>query len=227
MMLMPKAKGFRYIIYARCSLTSFPEWTMVRNENFRSIAKFIHKNLLCRWGALEIIVMDNALQYIQAAEYLSENFHIHHIEISPYNSRVQGPIERRHYDIQEALIKATDGDIGRWPDIAPSVFWAERVSIQKSTGYSLFYLEHGVEPLLLFDLAEAMYLAPNMDCLMTVEELIARRAILLQKRLEDLHRVREQVLKARWESVRQLERQRNIQSRIIISSQDRWLSSGT
>ena len=205
-MLMPKAKGFRYIIHARCSLTSFPEWTMVRNENFRSIAKFIHENLICRWGGLEIIVTDNAPQYIQAAEYLSEKFHIHHIKISPYNSRAQGTIERRHYDVREALIKATDGDIGRWPDIAPSVFWAEQVSIQKSTGYSPFYLAHGVEPLLPFDLAEATYLAPNMDCLMTTEELIARRAIMLQKRPEDLRRVREQVLKARWESVRQLEK---------------------
>ena len=92
-MLMPEAKGFRYIIHARCSLTSFPKWMMVRNENFRSITKFIHKHLLCQWGALEIIVTDNAPQYIQAAEYLSEKFHIHHIKISPYNSKVQGPIE--------------------------------------------------------------------------------------------------------------------------------------
>jgi integrase-like protein len=40
-MLMPKAKGYRYIIHARCSLTSFPEWTMVKNENFKTISKFI------------------------------------------------------------------------------------------------------------------------------------------------------------------------------------------
>ena len=205
-MLMPKAKGFRYIIHARCSLTSFPEWTMVKNENFKSIAKFIHQNLLCRWGAIEIIVTDNAPQYLQAADYLSDKFHIYHIKITPYNSRAQGPIERRHFDVREALIKATDGDISRWPDIAASVFWAERVTIQKSTGYSPFYLAHGVEPLLPFDLAEATYLAPKMDSLMSTEDLIAQRAIMLQKRPEDLLRVRERVLQARWESVKQLEK---------------------
>ena len=109
-MLMPKAQGYRYIIHARCSLTSYPEWTMVRNKNFRTIAKFIHENLLCRWGAIEIVVTDNAPQYIQAADYLSARFHMYHIKISPYNSRAQGPIERRHYDVREALIKAADGD---------------------------------------------------------------------------------------------------------------------
>ena len=205
-MLMPKARGYRYIIHARCSLTSFPEWTMVKNENFKSITKFLHDNLLCRWGAIEVIISDNAPQYIQAAEYLSDKYHIHHIKISPYNSQAQGPIKRRHYDVREALIKATDGDISKWPDVAPSVFWAERVTIQKSTGYSPFYLAHGVEPLLPFDLAEATYLAPRMESIMTTEELIAQRAIMLQKRPQDLQRVREQVLKSRWEAVRQLEK---------------------
>ena len=62
---------------------------MVKNENFKSIAKFIHENLLCQWGAIEIIITDNAPQYIQAADYLAKIFHIHHIKISPYNSKKQ------------------------------------------------------------------------------------------------------------------------------------------
>lgn len=205
-MLMPKAKGYRYIIHARCSLTAYPEWTMVKNENFKTIAKFIHETLLCRWGAIETIVTDNAPQYVQATEYLSQKYNINYIRISPYNSRAQGVIERRHFDVREALIKAADGDSTRWPDVAPSVFWAERVTIQKATGYSPFYLAHGVEPLLPFDLAEATYLAPKMDLLMTTEDLISQRSKMLQKRPQDLERVRNQVLKARWDSIKQLEK---------------------
>ena len=53
--------------------------------------------------------------------------------------------------------------------------------IQKSTGYSPFYMAHGVEPLLPFDLAEASYLAPKFDGLMTTEDLIAEQAKMLQK----------------------------------------------
>ena len=70
-MLMPRARGYRYIVHARCSLTSYPEWTMLKKENFKNIAKFIHDTLLCQWGAIEVIVTDNALQYIQAAEFLA------------------------------------------------------------------------------------------------------------------------------------------------------------
>jgi len=205
-MLMPKAQGYRYIIHARCSLISYPEWTKARNDNFKTIANFIHEKILCRWGAVEIIVTDNAPQYIQAVEYLAEKYHIHHIKISPYNSRAQGPIERRHFDVREALIKAADGDESKWPNVAPSVFWAETVTIQKSCGYCPFYLAHGVEPLFPFDLAEATYLAPDLDKIVSTEDLIANRAKMLMKRPKDLEHVKQQILKARWESVRQLEK---------------------
>ena len=213
-MLMPKAKGYQYIIHACCSLSSgsFPEWATLRNENFKAIAKFIFEVLLCRWGAMELIVFDNAPQYIQAIEYLAEKYNICHIRISLYNLRAQGPIERKHYDVRESLIKAAEGDESKWPEVAPSVFWAERVSIQKSTGYSPFSVMHGVEPLLPFNLAKAIYLSPKIDHEMSTEDLIAQRAIMLQKRPQNLDHVRKMVLKARWNSVKQLEK--SMKSRI-------------
>ena len=78
--------------------------------------------------------------------------------------------------------------------------------MQKSTGYSLYYLAHGVKPLLPFDLAKGTYLAPDLDGIMSMEELITLRAKMLLKHPQDLARVCKKVLKACWESVKQLER---------------------
>ena len=178
---------------------------MTRNENTDAISKFLYQ-IICRWGAIETIVTDNAPQYIQAAAILVEKYHVHHIKISPYNSKAAGPIERRHYDVRESIIKAADGDENKWPSVTPSVFWAERVTIQKATGYSPYFMAHGVEPLLPFDLAEATYLAPALDGIVSTEVLIAERAKMLMKRPKDLQRVRELVLKSRWQAVRQLEK---------------------
>lgn len=85
------------------------------------------------------------------------------------------------------------------------MFWAERVSIQKSTGYSPYYLAHGIEPLFPFDLAEATYLAPPLTKPIPSIDLIAYRAIQLQKRPQDLAEAKQRLLKARWESVRHFE----------------------
>lgn len=67
-------------------------------------------------------------------------------------------------------------------------------------------LAHGLELLLPFDLAETTYIVPKMDQIMSTENLIAQGAKMLQKRPQDLKRVRSAVLKARWESVKQLEK---------------------
>ena len=204
--LMPRAGGYRYVVHARCSLSSYPEWRMMRRETGATIGAFIFQDILCRWGAVEEIVTDNAPVYILALEFLAKKYGIRHIKISPYNSRAQGPIERRHFDVRESLVKAADGDEGKWHEVAHSVFWAERVTIQKSTGYSPYYIAHGTEPLLPFDLAEATYMTPTPAKLVSTEDLLVSRAIQLQKRAADLAIVKDRLIAARWASVRQLEK---------------------
>ena len=43
-------------------------------------------------------------------------------------------------------------------------------------GYSPFYLAHGIEPVLPFDVTEATYLTPPLDAPMMTEDLKALRA---------------------------------------------------
>ncbi|TFK16375.1 hypothetical protein FA15DRAFT_549116, partial [Coprinopsis marcescibilis] len=58
-MQMPTSHGFKYIVHARCSLSSYPEFRMLRAENERTIGAFIFENILCRWGAVEELITDN------------------------------------------------------------------------------------------------------------------------------------------------------------------------
>lgn len=92
-MFMPRSNGYRYIVHARCSLSSYPEWRMLRTENARTIGTFIFEEILCRWGAVEELVTDNGPPFVQAAEFLSTRYKINHIRISPYNSQANGPVE--------------------------------------------------------------------------------------------------------------------------------------
>jgi hypothetical protein len=180
---------------------------MLRQETHTALASFIFEEILCRWGMIEEIITDNGTAFLAAIEYLKTRYSIPHIPISPYNSRANGIVERRHRDVREALIKAADGDETKWPLVAASVFWAERVTIQKSTGYSPYYIAHGVEPLLPFDLAEATYLARPLGNIVSTTDLIAYRARMLQKRPEDLERVKKALLRSRMASVRQFEKE--------------------
>jgi integrase-like protein len=191
-MLMPKASGYRYIVQARCALTGYPEWRMLRAENASALASFIFEDILCRWGAVAEIVTDNGPSFVQALEHLAMKHSITHIRISPYNSQANGIVERRHYDVQEAIMKSCDGEEAHWPRTVHSVFWAERVTIQRATGLSPYFMAHGVELLFPFDLSEATFLipAPEADPLSTFT-LLGWCACQLQKHEEDLESIRD------------------------------------
>jgi hypothetical protein len=205
-MLMPPALGFRYIVQARCSLTAWLEWRALRTETGRTLAAFIFEDILCRWGAVEEIVTDNGTAYVAALDYLAERYDIHHIRISAYNSRANAVVERQHRTIRESLVKACEGNISRWPILAPHAFWADRVTTRKSTGHTPFYMVHGVEPLLPFDITLSTFLTPNLCHPLSTIDLIAICTRQLEKRDADLAAIHDNILCSCFASALQFER---------------------
>jgi len=199
--------GYKYIVQGRCSLTHWPEWEMLRTETAKTLAHFILYQIIYRWGTLQEIVTDNGPAFIKAVDYLAKKFHIKHIRISGYNSRANGLVERSHFDVRQALVKSCDGDPSKWSSSAYSVFWAERVTIRRRMGCSPYFATTGTHPILPFDIAEANYLLPPPDGILSTTDLIVRRAIALQKRRPQLAELHGKVYAARVKAARIFEKE--------------------
>jgi hypothetical protein len=195
-MHMPPSNGFKYIIQGRCSLIHYPEFRMLRTESSKTVGDWIFEDILCRWGGLREIVTDNGSPILKALAYLSKRYKINHIRISGYNSRANGIVERPHFDVRQSLYKAVDGDEKRWAFGAYSVFWSERVTIRRRMGCSPYFAATGTHPLLPFDIAEASYLQPPPNSVLSTTDLISQRAIALQKRSEQLSNLHSKVFDA-------------------------------
>ena len=206
-MHLSRSGGFSYIVQGRCSLTHYPEFRMLRKETAQTLSDWIFQDIICRWGTLVEIVSDNGKPFVAALELLEKKYNIKHIRISGYNSRANGIVERSHFDVRQALFKASDGIEHKWSQAAHSVFWSERVTPRKRMGCSPYFAATGTHPLLPFDIVEANYLAPPPDSLLSTTDLIARRAITLQKRQEDLARLRARVHEARNRAALRFERE--------------------
>lgn len=211
--LMPKAGSYRYFLHIRDACTSWPEGRATTAETAQIIMDFIYQDVLCRWGAIAELVTDNGPPYVAALDLLAKRYGIHHIRVSGYNSRANGLIESKHFDVREAIMKTCKGKESEWRKVVPQVLWAERVTIRKSTGYSPYYMVHGVHPLLPFDIVEATYLAPTQDFPISTEELVATRACQLAKRPEELAKMRETVTQSRCNNLERFEKR--FGSRII------------
>ena len=196
-MHLPPSSGFKFIVQGRCSVVHYPEFDMLRNENAKAIGEWLLKSFIYRWGTLVEIVSDNGGPFVKAIGYLSKRYHINHIRISGYNSRANGLVERSHFDIRQALFKAAGGDQSKWSSVAYSVFWADRITVRKRMGCSPYFAVTGTHPLLPFDITEASYLLPPPDSVLSTTDMIARRALALQKRSEDLAILHSKVFQAR------------------------------
>jgi hypothetical protein len=179
---------------------------MLRNETAKAIGEWLLKCFIYRWGTLIEIVSDNGGPFVKAIAYLSKKYHINHIRISGYNSRANGIVERSHFDVRQALYKAAGGDQSKWSSVAYSVFWADRITVRKRMGCSPYFAVTGTHPLLPFDISEASYLLPPPDSILSTTDMIARRALTLQKRREDLTKLHSKVFDARRTAAIRFER---------------------
>jgi transposase InsO family protein len=206
-MHMPASGSYKYILQGRCSLTNYPEFRMLRTESAKTIGDWIYEDILCRWGSLREIVTDNGAAFLKALDYLAKQYQIKHIRISGYNSRANGIVERSHFDVRQSLFKAADGDQKKWSLVAHSVFWAERVTFRKRMGCSPYFAVTGSHPIFPFDIFEATYLQPAPDSILSSTDLIARRAIALQKRSDDINHLYSKVYDARRLAAHRFERE--------------------
>ena len=92
-----------------------------------------------------------------------------------------------------------------WPSKLPIALFADRVTVSRVTGFSAYYLLHGVHPVLPFDLADATFLVDGFTTGMSSEELLVLRMRQLERREEDLTKAAKALKEARFRSKEEFE----------------------
>ena len=210
MRMPPSRKShMKYIVAARDYLTGGAEGRALKEATAEALAAFFWECIFCRYGAVYQVTTDNGPEVKGAFSRLMDKYGIPLIRISPYNSRANGVVERGHFTIREAIVKAcgpTEDDVKNWPDHLPHAFFADRITTRPSTNYSPYYLIYGTEPLLPFDLTEASFLSDSYRSGMSTVELIAARIRQLEKRPEDIAKAAALLAKHRFKSKEQFEK---------------------
>ena len=128
------------------------------------------------------------------------------VRISPYNKHANGVVERGHFTMREALVKACRGKLNQWPDLLYETVFADRITVSKVTGFSPYQLLHATDPILPFDLTEATFLVEGFRAGLTTAELLALRVRQLKKHDQDIKRAANTLKTARFKSKEQFEK---------------------
>jgi hypothetical protein len=202
---MPSGNGMKHLVLARDDLSRYVEGRALRSASAKAMAKFFWEDLYCRYGAIGQIVTDNGPEVKGAFQQLLQQVDIPQIQISPYNSQANGVVERGHFNIREAIVKSCKKHISRWPEKVPQALFAENITTSRATGFSPFYLLHGVHPVLPFDLTEATFLVEGFHENMSPIDFLTLRIRQIERRPEDLRQAAKTLKKARFKSKLQFE----------------------
>ena len=205
-MYMPKSGNYRYIVAARDDLSRVSEGRALRNNNAESLARFFWEQVICHYGHVGQVVTDNGPEVQSAFAKLLQRYGIPQVRISAYNSRANGVVERGHYIIREAIVKSCQGKIKDWPNKVPLAFFADKITTSRVTGFSPYYLLHGVHPVLPIDLFEATFLVQGFKDGMPTEELLALRIRQLEKHPKDIEEAAKSLASSRMKSKEQFEK---------------------
>ena len=94
------SNGHKYIVVA---IDYFSRW--IEAESFgtlkaKQMAKFIEKNLICRYGVPHHIVTDNGVKFqVETAELL-KRYGIEHHKSSPYRSQANRAVEAANKNVK-------------------------------------------------------------------------------------------------------------------------------
>jgi len=118
------------------------------------------------------------------------------IKISPYNHHPNRVIERGHFILGEAIIKACRDKISEWLEHVAGMVFADRVTVSRVTGFSPFQLLYSTDPILPLNLVEATFSLKEFRNDISTEDLLILHARQLAKHPEDVRRAAETLKKA-------------------------------
>ncbi|SJL18969.1 uncharacterized protein ARMOST_22572 [Armillaria ostoyae] len=191
MIMSPASNKCKYIVHVRDSLSSWPEARALQNENAKAIAIWFFEDVICRWGCPYEIVTDNGGPWVTVIQWLKDKYGITGIRITPYNSQANGKIERGHWDLRQALFKATSGNSRKWFYFLPHVLWADRITIKRGTGCSPYFMALGAHPIVPLDVVEVTWLVKPPSGILSTVDLIGLRAKALAKHAQHLMEMRQ------------------------------------
>ena len=149
--ITPKASNDHHFIFV--VIDYFTKWVKVASYASVTklvVARFIKKEIICRYGLSERIISDNGFNlnnYMITKTCI--RFKIKHHNSVPYRPKMNGAVEAANKNVKKIIAKTTE-TYKDWYEKLPFALHAYRTRVRTSTGaipYSLVYEIEAIVPI--------------------------------------------------------------------------------
>lgn len=139
--------GNRWILVAVDYTTNWPIARAVPDATSEAIAKFIHEEIVMRFGCPDEIVTDRGANFMgKFLDYYLGRLKAKHNLTSAFHPRSNGKVERTNGILKSMLRKYVHGEIHRWDDFLDTALFACRIRKHRTTQMSPFFMVYGQDP---------------------------------------------------------------------------------
>jgi hypothetical protein len=117
----------RYILVATNYATKWAEAMACKNNNAKTVARFLYENIISRFGCPKKLISDRGTHFLnETIAELTNKFLIKYRKTSPYHPRANGQTEKTNGILCKILTKTIAGSATDWDDKLWSALWAYR-----------------------------------------------------------------------------------------------------
>jgi transposase InsO family protein len=143
----------RYILVATEYVTKWAEALPTKNDDAKTVAKFIYENIITRFGCPKELVSDRGTHFLNdIISTLTTTYLIKHRKSSPYHPRANGQTEKTNGILCKIITKTVQASNIDWDARVYDALWAYRCAFKVSTKYTPFQLVYGQEAILPIEL---------------------------------------------------------------------------
>ena len=136
----------KYILVVGDYFTKWKEAFAIPNQEAKTVAEKLVKEVISRYGAPEKIHSDQGRNFeAQLFQEICVLFNMDKTRTSPYHPESDGMVERMNRTLQNMLAKYVSDHQRDWDEHLPLMMMAYRSSVHASTQYTPFYLLFGHE----------------------------------------------------------------------------------